>query len=231
MILSFNTRHPARRRGQRRRRHRHRSRRDRAAADGGGGGRQAPPAPVDHRQLPARDLRQGRRPPLPARQPRARGALWACRPAARWAAPTTSCSARAGRASAASADQKVLDSGRALEAEETLSVGEPRARLPAAPLPAARGRRQRLRGLRHRHRHHRAARSRGHAAGEARVVRPHPPRHRRGPAGAVRPADRGDLERAPRAGGAARADDRRGRPARHAGRRSCRRPSASTSRR
>ena len=36
------------------------------------------------------------------------------------------------------ADQRVLDSGRAFEAEETLTVGEPRARLPAAPLPAAR---------------------------------------------------------------------------------------------
>ena len=125
-----------------------------------------------------------------------RAACWGCRPGTRWAAPTTSCSARTRPPSAPARGPEGARLGHGLRGRGGAERRRPRARLPAAPLPAARGRRQRLRRLRDRHRHHRAPRARGHAAGEARVVGPDPAGDRRGPARAARPADRGDRERA-----------------------------------
>ena len=103
------------------RQHGYRPRRDRAEAGGGRGGVEAPAAAVDHRQLAARDLRQGRRAPLPAGQPRAGGAA---RPSPGGAVGRTDFEllpeAEAERRRVA--DQGVLDSARADESEELLTI-------------------------------------------------------------------------------------------------------------
>ena len=110
-------------------------------ADGGGGGREAPAAPVDHRQLAARDLRQGRRPPLRDRQPRARGAALPPRRRSRGPDRRRAPGGRGGRAAprrgpaGARLRPRVRGGGGAHRRR-------PRARLPAAPVPAPRDRRR-----------------------------------------------------------------------------------------
>ena len=191
MLLSFNT--ATLRDGGRRgdRRHGHRPRRDRAATDGGGGGREAPAAPVDHRQLAARDLRQGRRPPLPDRQPRARGCSSACPPAAPSAGPTTSCCRATRPAARAASGPAGARLGPRVRGGGGAHRRRPRARLPdctasrcARPTAAS----TRVCGIGTDITERRSARTtlRAKLEWSLRIRR----RDRRGPARAPRPADR-----------------------------------------
>ena len=126
-------------------------------APSGHGARQARPDPGDHRQLAARDLRQGPSHRYHAGQPRAGGAARPGARAAPWARPTSSCCPSPRPSAGARRDQRVLRLGAARTSRRSCwrIDGRERAYL-VHRFPLRESRRQGLRRVRDRHRHHRA---------------------------------------------------------------------------